>query len=71
MEQRRELSKLLDSGTLHNHALAVLAEAYAEARRQVAAETGLPRESFPVECGWDLEGLLADDEDAQTPDSPH
>ncbi len=65
LEQRRELRKLLDSGTLHNHALSVLAEAYADARRQVAAETGLPRGTFPVECSWDLESLLADDEDPE------
>src|SRR5437870_3196296 len=34
LEQRRELRKLLESGTLHNHAQSVLAEAYADARRQ-------------------------------------
>jgi hypothetical protein len=64
LEQRRELRKLLESGTLHNHALSVLAEAYVDARRQAAAETGLSRGTFPDECGWDLESLLADDEDA-------
>src|SRR5437762_3838784 len=40
LEQRRELRKLPESGTLHNHAVAVLAEAYADARKQAAAETG-------------------------------
>jgi hypothetical protein len=63
-EQRRELRKLLESGTLHNHALSILAEAYADARGQAAAETGLSRGTFPVECRWDLETLLADDEGA-------
>jgi hypothetical protein len=63
LEQRRELRKLLDSGTLHNHANAVLAEAYGDARKQAAAETGLPRTTFPAECSWDLESLLADDQD--------
>ncbi len=62
LEQRRELRKLLESGTLHNHAVAVLAEAYADARKQAAAETGLPRATFPAECPWDLDGLLADEE---------
>ena len=62
VEQRRELRKLLESGTLHNHAVAVLAEAYADARKQAAAETGLPRGTFPAECGWALESLLAEDE---------
>jgi hypothetical protein len=64
LEQRRELRKLLESGTLHNHAISVLAEAYADARKQAAAETGLSRGIFPVECAWDLESLLADEEDA-------
>ena len=62
LEQRRELRKLLESGTLHNHAAAVLAETYADARRQAAAETGLSRGAFPAECSWDLEGVLTDDE---------
>ena len=66
LEQRRELRHLLESGTLHNHALAILADAYADARKQGAAETGLPRGTFPAECPWDLDGLLADDEDTDT-----
>jgi hypothetical protein len=64
LEQRRALRKLLESSTLHNHALSVLAEAYAEARKQAAAETGLSRSIFPIECTWNLENLLADDEEA-------
>src|SRR5713101_3275488 len=63
LEQRRELRKLLDSKTLYNHALSVLAEAYADARKQAAAETGLSRATFPQECSWELENLLADDEE--------
>ena len=69
-EQRRELRKLLESGTLYNHAISVLAEAYADARKQAAAETTLPRGTFPIECSWDLESLLADEEeDAAEPDA--
>ena len=65
LEQQRELRQLLESGTLRNHAAAVFADAYAEARKQAAAETGLARATFPEECGWDLDGALADrDEDA-------
>jgi hypothetical protein len=64
VEQRRELRKLLESGTLHDHALAILAETYADARVQAAAETGLPRGTYPVECHWELESLLADDQEA-------
>jgi hypothetical protein len=73
LEQQRELRQLLESGTLYNHAVAVLAKAYAEGRKQAAAETGLARETFPVECGWDVEALLADrseatGEDGDVPD---
>jgi hypothetical protein len=60
LEQQRELRLLLESGTLRNHALAVFADAYADARKQAAAETGLARAAFPEECGWDLDGALAD-----------
>jgi len=67
LEQQRELRQLLESGTLRNHATAVFADAYAEARKQAAAETGLARAAFPEECGWDLDGALADrDEEAET-----
>lgn len=70
LEQRSELRKLLESGTLHNHALAVLAEAYVEARKRAAAETELPRSIFPVECRWDLEALLADEEETDADEAP-
>jgi hypothetical protein len=60
LEQQRELRQLLESGTLQNHALAVFADAFAEARKQAAAETGLARAAFPQECPWDLDGALAD-----------
>lgn len=60
LEQQRELRQLLDSGTLRNHAVAVFADAYTDARKQAAAETGLPRGTFPKESPWDLEGALAD-----------
>ncbi|MGE3803068.1 MAG: DUF29 domain-containing protein [Gemmataceae bacterium] len=62
VEQRRELRKLLESGSLYNHALAVLEEAYADARKQAAADTLLSREAFPGECRWELDHLLIDDD---------
>jgi Domain of unknown function DUF29 len=66
-EQQRELRQLVESGTLRNHAIAVLTDAYADARKQAADETELPRATFPDECPWDLDGALADwDEDAAT-----
>ncbi len=45
--QRRELRQLLESGTLRNHAEAVLADAYSEARRQAADETELNTDVIP------------------------
>lgn len=59
-EQRRELRQLLESQTLRNHAAAVLADAYAEARRQAADETDLDREVFPAENAWDLDAVLGE-----------
>src|SRR5260370_16020350 len=58
-EQRRELRQLLESGTLRNHAEAVLADAYAEATRQAADETELSLDVFPVEDARDLDELFA------------
>ncbi len=69
LEQQRELRQLLESGTLRNHATAVFADAYADARKQAAAETGLPRAAFPEECGWDLDGALADWDENAAPGS--
>jgi hypothetical protein len=59
-EQRRELRQLLESGTLRNHAEAVLEEAYAEARRQAADETELSLDVFPAEDARGLDELLAE-----------
>jgi hypothetical protein len=65
LEQQRELRQLLESGTLRNHATTVFSDAYAEARKQAEAETGLSRGKFPHTCHWDLDGALADwDDDA-------
>jgi hypothetical protein len=59
LEQRRELRLLLEGGTLRNHAVASLADAYQEAREQAAAETELPLETFPKECDRSIDGLIA------------
>src|SRR4051794_31011225 len=59
-EQRRELRQLLESGTLRNHAEAVLADAYAEARRQAADEAELSPDVFPPEGARSLDELLAE-----------
>lgn len=68
LEQQRELRQLLESGTLRTHARAVLADAYAEARKQAAAETGLARATFPEACPWQLDGALADRDEEAAPD---
>jgi len=60
LEQQRELRQLLESSTLRNHAEAVLADAYADARKQAAAETGLARDHFSAECRWTVDAALAD-----------
>jgi hypothetical protein len=60
--QRRELRQLVESGSLRNHALTVLADAYTEARRQAADETELGLDTFPPENRLSLDELLAEPE---------
>jgi len=60
LEQQRELRQLLESSTLRSYAAVVLGDAYTEARKQAAAETGLPRGAFPEACGWNLDTVLRD-----------
>jgi hypothetical protein len=69
-EQRRELRQLLESGTLRNHAQAVLVEAYAEARRQAADELEVSVDTFPAENVHSLEELLAEPDAAAGPPLP-
>ncbi len=58
--QRRELEdELLTSGTLRNHAEAILAATYTKAVEDAVEDTGLPAETFPAECPWTLEQLLS------------
>lgn len=61
LEQRSELRQLLESETLRRHAAAVLPDAYAQARKQASAETEMSLEAFPLECPWELHGLLSDE----------
>ncbi len=58
--QRQELTELLESRVLHNHAVATLAKAYANGVRQATAETGLADSIFPSECPYTLEDVLAE-----------
>src|SRR5262249_35763103 len=59
VEQRQELEGLVARGALRKHAEAVLSQVYARAIERAAAETGLAAESFPAECSYTLEQLLA------------
>ncbi|HEX4128706.1 MAG TPA: DUF29 domain-containing protein [Pirellulales bacterium] len=64
LEQQRELRQLFESGTLRKHALAVFADAYADARKEAAAETGLARTAFPEQSPWSLDRALEYDDGA-------
>lgn len=57
--QRQKLEQAAASGVLRNHAEEVLANAYAKAVERAGAATGLPTETFPTECPYTLEQLLA------------
>jgi Domain of unknown function DUF29 len=59
--QRQELADLLASGTLRNHAEAVLAETYENAVERAVAETELPAETFSEECPYTLDQLLSEE----------
>jgi hypothetical protein len=59
--QRQELVRLFRSETLRNHALAALADVYADGVRQAAVETELPVSTFPEQCPYSLEQLEAED----------
>ena len=59
LEQRSELRQIFESGTLRNHAEAVLTKAYADARRRAAVETGLPLNIFPIEDARGIDDFLS------------
>lgn len=59
VEQRQELSSLLASGVLRNHAEVILSVAYTKAVERAAVETGLAADSFAGECPYTLEQLLS------------
>lgn len=61
MHQRDELEDAIGQGVLRNHAESVLADAYARAVKLAAAETELPAATFPAQCPYTLDQLLAPD----------
>ncbi|BBE72322.1 DUF29 domain-containing protein [Oharaeibacter diazotrophicus] len=50
-----------DNPSLAVKAAAIVAYVYPRAVREAAAETGLPRSTFPVACPWSLDQLRDDD----------
>ena len=50
-----------DNHSLRAQGDALVVSAYRYARRQAAAETGLPETAFPPACPWDLGSLLDED----------
>jgi hypothetical protein len=61
-EHRRRIRReLKDSPSLQPYLLEALAEAYEDARPQAADETGLPIETFPMECLYTIEQILDHD----------
>ncbi len=58
--QRFELRQQAE-GVLRNHAEENLPRAYASAVEEAMDETGLSADSFPAECPYTLDQLLADD----------
>lgn len=61
VEQRQELEDNLESGSLRAHADQVLGAAYRNARERAAGETELPLATFPADCPYTVEQLLAAD----------
>jgi Domain of unknown function DUF29 len=61
LAQQHRLAREVGGGVLRRHAEAMLAEIYAEAAQEAAAETGLPNATFPAACPYTLEQLLAAD----------
>ena len=62
VEHRERLrDDLRTSPSLRRYAHEMLEECYAGARKLAAAETGLPRETFPEQCPFTFEQLMDED----------
>lgn len=60
--QRREIGEILQqSPSLRRRVATALTDGYATARRNAAAETGLPLAAFPETCPFAAERLLEDE----------
>jgi hypothetical protein len=62
LNARAEITdRLVDYPSLRPLVPALLASAYPQARRLAAAETGLPRATFPEACEWPVAQVLDED----------
>lgn len=62
VEHRRRVQEALDdSPSLKPYLESIFAECYTQAVKQAKAETGLPLESFPVMCPYELSEVIADE----------
>jgi hypothetical protein len=58
--QQQELRRLFASGTLRNHAEAVMSQVYADGIRQASIETGITASAFPTDCPYAVGSLEND-----------
>lgn len=62
IEHRRRIKKSLkESPSLKPYMEGIFAECYTEAVKQAKAETGLPLETFPMQCPYDLAEVIDDE----------
>jgi hypothetical protein len=60
--QRADIRQLLDdSPNLRREVPGIVAERYETARRNAAAETGLPLATFPTDCPFSADDILAEE----------
>ena len=61
-EQRRQIGKLFKySPSLKSKLSGLYPEAYSEARKEAAKQTGLMIKTFPESCPWRFEEVMTDD----------
>jgi hypothetical protein len=59
VDQRQELVEMLKSRVLRKHAEEIVDDGYEKAVELASSETGLAPESFPAECPYSLDEILA------------